>query len=167
MATLSIIAAVAKNGVIGYKNALPWHLPADLARFKTLTSGRAVLMGRKTYESIVRQRGGPLPDRKNIILTSQRNFKASGCTVVFSLFEALSNMGPDEELFVIGGAQLYAATLPLASHLHLTDVHTEITGDTFFPRWNRHEWKLEREVIRPRDVKNQYDMVFRDYTRII
>lgn len=166
MATLSIIAAVARNGVIGNKNDLPWHLPSDLARFKNLTRGNAVLMGRVTYESILARLGKPLPDRKNFILTSRSDYTAPGCTIVSSLFEALSDVGPDEEVFVIGGARVYEAALPVASRLYLTEVDAHVAGDTFFPSWNKHGWLLEREAAQPPDAKNQYGMVFKDYVRI-
>ncbi len=130
MKGLAIIAAVARNGVIGRDGDLPWHLPEDLRHFKRTTSGHAVIMGRKTHESI----GFPLPKRLNIVVTRQPDFEAVGCSVVHSMEEALAlAWESDEQPFVIGGAGLYAAALPLATRLVLTEVHDEVEGDTFFP----------------------------------
>lgn len=164
MATISIIAAIAKNGIIGRKNELPWYLPADLAHFKTITLHHSVIMGRKTYESIITRLGKPLPERQNIVITGQPNFQAPGCIVVHSLLEAIKNSATDE-IFIIGGASLYVAALPIAKRLYLTKVDAEIPGDTFFPLWDKKEWLLEKEESRPRDAKNPYDIVFCTYVR--
>ncbi len=128
---LSIIVAVAQNGVIGQGNKLPWHIPEDLKRFKQLTTGHAVIMGRKTYESI----GKPLPNRKNIVITRQPGYDAPGTFVVSSLQEAiqLSSQWDDEEAFVIGGAEIYRQTIPLADRIYLTIVRQDVAGDTLFP----------------------------------
>lgn len=164
MATISIIAAIAKNGVIGKKNELPWYLPADLAHFKTLTLHHDIIMGRKTYESIITRLGKPLPERKNIIVTGQPNFQAPRCIVVHSLPEAIKNSATDE-IFIIGGASLYTAALPITKRLYLTEIDAEIPGDTFFPAWNKKDWQLEKEIFRVRDEKNPYDIIFRDFKR--
>ncbi len=130
MRRLAIIAAVARNGVIGRDGDLPWRLPEDLRHFKRTTKGHAVIMGRKTWESI----GRPLPGRTNIVVTRQSDYAASGCSVVPSLEAALElAWRSDEQPFVIGGAGLYAAALPLATKLFLTEVHEEVEGDTHFP----------------------------------
>lgn len=142
---LSILAAVAKNGVIGRHNALPWHLPTDLKHFKSLTMGHAIVMGRKTYESI----GRPLPGRTNIIVTKQVDFRVTGATVVHSLEEALnvdSLCAEDCERFIIGGAELYRQAVALSQRMYLTEIQRDFDGDTYFPEFDRGEWyELSRE----------------------
>ncbi|QQG46166.1 MAG: type 3 dihydrofolate reductase [Candidatus Niyogibacteria bacterium] len=153
---ISLIAAVSKNGVIGKTNSLPWHLPADLKRFKEVTMGKPIIMGRKTYASI----GRPLPGRKNIILTSDENFTAEGCVIVHSKEDALKEVGDVEEAMVIGGGMTYEQFLPVASRIYLTEVDAGIEGDIYFPKFDRNEW---REVFRERhepDQKNQYSYSF-------
>lgn len=138
---LSIIAALSENYVIGKDNQLPWHLPADLKRFKKITWGKPILMGRKTYESI----GRPLPGRRNIIVTRNPDFQAEGCEIVHSLDQGLSLVRDSAEVMVIGGAELFAQALPRASCMYLTVIHQHIEGDCFFPRWDAKQW---REVER-------------------
>ena len=143
---LILVAAVARNGVIGRDGALPWHLPDDLRRFKRLTVGKPVIMGRKTFESI----GNPLPGRHNIVLTRDPAWRAEGVTVVPNLAEAVAAGGLDpraraEGLFIIGGASLYAEALPSATRLELTEVAAEPAGDTHFPAFDRGRW---REIFR-------------------
>lgn len=127
--TVTLIAAMAKNRVIGRDSALPWHIPADLRRFRDLTMGHPVVMGRKTYESI----GKPLPGRQTIVVTRQKGYVAPGSAVTHSLEEALAAAGPAEELFICGGGELYAAALPVADRICLTVVGCEVEGDTLFP----------------------------------
>ena len=135
---LSLIAAVAANGVIGSDNALPWRLPEDLKRFKALTLGHPVIMGRKTYESI----GRPLPGRRNIIVTRNAAYAAEGCETARSLGDALAACnGTAEEVFVIGGAQIYAEALPLAQRLYLTEIGRDFPGDARFPACARRLWQ--------------------------
>ena len=134
---------MARNRVIGRNNALPWRLPADLAHFKRVTMGHPVVMGRRTYESI----GKALPGRKNIVVTRNRDFRAPGCTVVASLDEAWKAAGDADEVCVIGGTTLFEETLPLADAIHLTEVEADVEGDTFFPAFDRSEWR-ETEVAR-------------------
>jgi dihydrofolate reductase len=136
--TLTLIAAVASNGVIGVRNRLPWHLPADLRHFTALTTGRTVIMGRKTWESLP-DKFRPLPGRRNIVVTRNAGYRAGGATVVGSLPAALAAAAGDEA-FVIGGAELYAAALPLADRLQLTEIDADFDGDTHFPVIDRHEW---------------------------
>ncbi len=138
---ISIICAIAANGVIGHQNRLPWRLLADLKRFKALTLGHVVIMGRKTYESL----GKPLPGRTNLIVTRQPAFKACGALTAGSLDDALRLCASDPEAFVIGGATLYAEALPLADRIYLTEIHQEIAGDTVMPAIDRTAW---REVSR-------------------
>lgn len=137
---ISIIVAMDKNRVIGFEGKIPWRLPADLKRFKQLTMGHAVIMGRKTFESI----GKALPGRTNIVVTRQKDYRAAGCTVVNSLQEALKVAGKDP--FVIGGGELYAQALPLADRLYITEVDLRVPKrDAHFPEINRKDWKLVEE----------------------
>jgi len=136
---LSLIVAMANNRVIGKDGAIPWHIPEDMKHFKRLTMGKPIIMGRKTYESI----GKSLSGRTNIVVTRNPDFEAEGVTVTHSLLEALefAKTLNSEEIFVIGGEQLYAAALPDADRLYLTYVDTEVEGDTFFPEFDRNEWR--------------------------
>lgn len=135
---ISIIVAIAHNNVIGAGNSLIWHISEDLRRFKAITTGHPVIMGRKTYESI----GRPLPNRTNVVITRQADFAVEGCTVVHSLQEASALFPENEELFIIGGGQIYAEALPLAKRLYLTEVDADYEGDTYFPQWDQSEWNL-------------------------
>ena len=138
---MSIICAVAANGVIGQGNRLPWRLPADLTRFKQLTMGHPIIMGRKTYESL----GKPLPGRTNIVVTRQPAFKACGALTAPSLEAALRLAEAETEIFVIGGASMYAQALPLADRIYWTEVHQDFAGDTVMPAFDRAAW---REIAR-------------------
>jgi dihydrofolate reductase len=152
--TVSLIAAMAENRAIGYKGALPWKLPADLARFKRLTTGHHIIMGRKTYESI----GRPLPGRTSIVITRQPNFQAAGCLVAHSLDEALrfARERGEREAFVIGGAEIYRAGLPLADRIYLTLVEARPAADAFFPEFGEAEWSRGEEEFVAADERNQY-----------
>jgi len=139
---VSLVVARADNGIIGRDNSLPWRLPADLKHFKQLTVGKPVIMGRKTFESI----GKPLPARHNIVVTRNPEWTAEGVTVVPNLAEAIAAAGLDpktraEEIMVIGGAEIYAQSLPFARRIYLTEVHDEPVGDTSFPMPDLHEWQ--------------------------
>jgi dihydrofolate reductase len=138
---VSLLVAVARNGVIGRNNGLPWHLPDDLKRFKALTLGHAVVMGRRTYESI----GRPLPGRDNIVVTRQAGYAAPGCRVAHSLEAALFAAAGAKQVFVIGGADIFALALPLATRLDMTEIDADVAGDVAFPDWDRSGW---REVSR-------------------
>ncbi len=137
--TLTVIAAVARNGVIGKDNALPWHLPADLKRFKALTTGHTVIMGRKTWESLP-EKFRPLPGRQNIVVTRNAGYAASGATVATSLPAALA-LARGTQAFVIGGAKLYRVALALADRLELTEISRDYEGDTFFPARDAKQWR--------------------------
>jgi dihydrofolate reductase len=139
---VSLIVAMASNRVIGAGNQMPWHLSADLKRFRAITWGKPILMGRKTHESI----GRPLPGRQNLVLTTDPTYRAEGCTVVHSLEQARRALPPaTEELMIIGGASLYAAFLPSADRLYLTLIHREFPGDVFFPPYDPEAWReIER-----------------------
>ena len=158
---VSVIVAVAENGVIGDKNTLLWHISEDLRNFKRVTSGHPVIMGRKTFDSL----GRPLPNRTNVVITRQ-NLEIEGCKVVHSLEEALSLFSPEEELFVIGGAQIYAEALPLADRFYLTRVHHAYEGDTSFPKWNESEWSLVESERFERGEKYEYPFTIEIYERI-
>ena len=153
---VSLIAAVASNGVIGRENRLPWRLPADLQHFKRLTMGKPIIMGRRTWESI----GRPLPGRRNIVLTRDAGFHAEGCTVVHSVEQALGAVGDCGEVMIMGGANLYAQMLPWADRLYLTQVKADIEGDTRFPAFDADQWvEVQRESHRA-DAINQHDYDF-------
>jgi dihydrofolate reductase len=137
--TLTLIAAVARNGVIGIDNRLPWSLPADLKHFKALTMGHSVIMGRKTWESLP-PRFRPLPGRHNIVVTRDAGYRAEGATIATTLPAAVSQ-AQDGEAFVIGGAKLYVAALPLADRLQLTEIDSTFEGDTHFPTIDRQHWR--------------------------
>lgn len=156
---ISLIVAVAKNGVIGVNNTLPWKLSSDLRRFKELTTGHKVLMGRKTYDSIVAVLGKPLPNRENIIITRQPDFQAPGCTVVLS-WEAAKKFATDEELFVLGGEEIFRLALPDADKIYLTTVDTECTGDAYFPPFDKNEWEASKVIHIPAGEKDQYPSTF-------
>ena len=147
---LSLLAAMANNRVIGRNNALPWRLPADLKRFKALTMGQIIVMGRKTYESI----GRPLPGRINIIVTRQPDLSVAGVTVTRSVEEALTAclIHPDKEIFIIGGAELYQQTLKHCQRLYLTEVQKAFEGDAFFPEFDRSDW---HEIVREKHVQEE------------
>lgn len=133
---VSLVAAVARGGVIGRDGDIPWHLPEDVARFKELTTGHAVVMGRKTWESIP-ERFRPLPGRRNVVVTRNPSWAAEGAERTESVEEALRMLASEREVFVIGGAEIYAAALPHADALELTEIDAAVEGDTFFPPWNR------------------------------
>lgn len=138
---IKIIAAVAKNNVIGQGNDLPWHIPEDLKHFQNLTNGKTVLMGSNTFESIVKRLRKPLPNRRNIVVTLNQEYQVpEGVKVFYSLDEALLAL-QEEEVWVIGGASIYRQTLPHADELYITKVEQEPVGDTFFPQINSSEWQ--------------------------
>ena len=158
---LTIIAAIAKNNVLGKNNQLIWHLPADLKRFKKTTSGHCVIMGRKTYESL----GKPLPNRTNIVITRDKNFKADGCVIVHSLNEAIKKAKKDDSPFILGGANIYKQAITLADVLDLTFVHHNFEGDVFFPEIDTSVWKETSRQDFKADAKNKYDYSFVKFER--
>ena len=158
---VSLIVAIAENGVIGDKNSLLWNIREDMRRFRTTTSGHPVIMGRKTYDSI----GRPLPKRTNVVIT-RSDISIEGCQVVHSLEEAISLFPQDEEIFIIGGAQIYEQALPLVDRLYLTVVHRAYEGDTSFPSLDMSQW---REIAREEFVRGEeFDAPFSfiDYERV-
>lgn len=158
---ISIIVAASTNNVIGARGALPWRISDDLKRFKALTLGKPVVMGRRTFESI----GRPLPGRQNIVITRQADYEAQGCTVVASPADALGAAGQAGEVFIIGGSEIYSLFLPKASRIYLTRVQAYVDGDAFLPDINEQDWQLtETEAHAANDV-NQFAFEFRIYER--
>jgi len=162
---ISIIVAMAKNNVIGKGGDLPWKLSADLKHFAKITKGHTVIMGRKTYESIFKRLGHGLPERKNIIITSQTDFKAPDCFVVSSINEVVKNLPTEDEAFIIGGGEIYKQFLPITDKLYITEVLTDIEGDTFFPTYNKEDWKLISSESYKKDEKNSFDFNFLELVR--
>ena len=156
MTVVSLIVAMDAAGVIGRDNSLPWHLPEDLKRFKSLTMGKPILMGRRTFESI----GKPLPGRKNLVLTRMAGWTQAGVTAVHSLEEALDAAGFAAELVVIGGAEVFALALPFARRIYLTEVHAQIAGDRRFPPFDRSQWRETERSTRAPDERHPYAMTF-------
>ena len=159
--TISIIVAASENNVIGAAGDLPWRLSDDLRRFKTITMGKPIVMGRKTWDSI----GRPLPGRQNIVITRQAEFAAAGCDVVASKEEAIAIAGRAGEVMVIGGSQVYELFLPDTERLYLTRVHAEVEGDAFFPEISEFEWRLVSDEPRLADDRNALDHSFQIYER--
>jgi dihydrofolate reductase len=162
---IALIAAVARNGIIGRDGRMPWRLPSDLARFKRLTLGHTVLMGRRTWDSLEK----PLVGRRNVVLTRDRFFSAPGCDVVHTIDEGRALAvppGPGGELFVIGGAAVYAAFMPFADRLLITHVDADVDGDTAFPPIDPARWHLVRETAGTVDAANTLPHRFAEYGRI-
>ena len=159
---ISLIWAMDNNNLIGKNNDLPWHLPEDLKFFKRTTMGSPIAMGRKTWDSL----GRPLPGRENIVITRNHSFSSADCTVLNSI-EAFAEYynSKDEEIFVIGGAEIYHLCLPFASRLYLTRIDAEFEGDTYFPALTMSEWKLISKEKGIKDEKNPYDFYFEIYER--
>ncbi len=153
---ISLIVAMDRNRLIGRGNALPWHLPADLAHFKAVTMGKPIVMGRKTYESI----GRPLPGRHNIVISRNPHFAAAGCTVVASVEQALAVSAAAPELMIIGGAQLYAELLPRAQRLYLTRIDASFDGDAWFPELDANQWRELERSDHAADERNAYPYSF-------
>lgn len=153
---ISLVVAMAENGVIGRDNAMPWHLPDDLKRFKALTMGKPMLMGRKTFAAI----GRALPGRTNIVLTRDRQWQAAGVVAVHSLDEALERAGPVAEICAIGGAELFRLVMPRAGRIHLTRIHASIPGDTVFPPIEPSEWHEVDRIEHPADERHAFAMSF-------
>ncbi|MCH9694333.1 MAG: type 3 dihydrofolate reductase [Gammaproteobacteria bacterium] len=158
---ISLIVAASRKNVIGVQGELPWKLSSDLQRFKALTMGKPIIMGRLTWDSI----GRPLPGRQNIVITRQDGFVADGCEVVASPAAALQAAGNVEEVMIIGGGQIYDLFLPKAGRVHLTRVHTDIEGDAFFPELDPALWALLDSESHPADERNEYAFEFVTYTR--
>ncbi len=155
---LSAIVAMSENRVIGKDNKLPWHLPADLKHFKEITTGHFIIMGRKTFESI----GKSLPNRTNIVLSRDGTFQALGCQTLGSIDDAIdqAKSAQQDEIFIIGGAEIYRQLLPNVKRLYLTIVHSHFDGDAWFPELNAAEWREVSRERHPPDEKNMYAYTF-------
>lgn len=158
--SISFIFAMDQNRAIGKDNKLPWHLPADLNFFKNVTTGHSILMGRKTYESI----GRPLPRRRNVVLTQNANFTAEGCEVIHAVDEALQRFG-DEELFVIGGTEMFRLFLPYVTRMYITQIEYKFEADVFFPEMDMKGWRLISNEQGVQDEKNPYVYFFQIYEK--
>lgn len=162
MKTVTLIAAAAENNALGKDNDLLWHLPDDFKRFKTLTTGYPIIMGRKTFESFPK----PLPNRTHIIITRDKNYTTEfmNCKVVHSLEDAL-HMGSEinDAVFIIGGGEIYALGLEKATHIELTRVHGNFEADAFFPDFNENKWELIKKSYHPKDEKHNYDFTYMTY----
>jgi len=159
---LTIIAAIGKNNALGKNNQLVWHLPADLKRFKKVTSGHHVIMGRKTFESL----GKPLPNRTTIIITRDKNYQADRCIIVNSLSDAIEAAKNDENPYILGGAEIYKQSMEVADILDLTFVHQTFDADVFFPEIDKYIWKESFREDFLKDDKNKYDFSFVKFERI-
>lgn len=159
MQKISIIVAMSKNNVIGANNALPWHISEDLKRFKSLTMGKPIIMGRKTFDSI----GRPLPGRKNIVITRNTDLKIKGVDVVSSLDNVFSLIKDEEQVFVIGGEEIYRIFLDHATHLYVTEIDSVLEGDAYFPQFSANYWQ---EISREKSVNEEgLHFSFVDYQR--
>lgn len=158
---ITVIAAVAENNALGKENQLLWHLPDDFKRFKAITSGHYIIMGRKTFESFPK----PLPNRTHVIISRQPNYQPEGCIVVNSLEKAIEACPKTEEVFIIGGGEIYRQSIELADKLDLTKVHASFEGDTYFPEINLTQWKLVFEEFHPKDDRHDYAFTFQTYLK--
>ncbi len=158
---ISLIAAMTPERVIGIENSLPWKLPADMKWFRQHTLGKPVVMGRKTYESFGAR---PLPERHNIVVTRDKNYDAGNATVAHSIDDAIGKaleQNPGlEEIMIIGGASFYEQTLPIADRMYLTEVHTRLKGDAWFPEYDRAQWLVSESISCEADEKNNFSMLF-------
>lgn len=159
---ISMIAAASENNGLGKNNELVWHLPDDFKRFKQITSGHHIIMGRKTFDSFPK----PLPNRTHIIITRDTNYKATGCFIAHSLEEAFALAKEDKNPFVIGGGEIYHLALPFAHEIELTRVHTKVEADAFFPEIPKNEWELIAEEFHPEDEKHKYSFTYQTFKRI-
>lgn len=153
---ISIVVAVSSNNAIGKDNQLLWHLPADLKHFKEITTGHPIIMGRKTYDSI----GRPLPNRRNIVITRNKDLSIAGVEIVGSIAEAISLCAQENEVFIIGGAEIYKHALPLTNSIYLTVVHQHYEADAFFPELNENEWATIHQEYHEADEKNSVAYTF-------
>jgi dihydrofolate reductase len=158
---VSLIVAMAENGVIGCNNRLPWRLPADLAHFKRITMGKPMVMGRMTWESLP----GLLPGRRHIVVTRDREYRAEGCTLVHDLEQALTAAGEVPEVMVVGGSTIYKEILPRANRLYLTLVEAEVDGDAYFPPIDYTQWRELSRETHPADANNTYAYTFLELER--
>lgn len=158
---ITIIAAAAENNALGKDNNLLWHLPDDFKRFKEITSGHYIIMGRKTFESFPK----PLPNRTHVIITRQKGYNPAGCIVVDSMENAIEACPKEEDVFIIGGGEIYNLGLPFTDIIEITRVHESFEADAFFPEIDRNEWELISEEYHPTDEKHLVDFSYQTYAR--
>ncbi|MGA9638396.1 dihydrofolate reductase [Flavobacterium sp.] len=158
---ITMIAAAAENNALGKNNELVWHLPNDFKRFKSLTTGHHIIMGRKTFESFPK----PLPNRTHIVISRQDDYKPEGCIVVNSINEALRISPKDEDTFIIGGGEIYKLALPYSNKIELTRVHHTFEADAFFPEIDEDEWKLSESEFHSKDDKHLFDYTYQTYIK--
>ncbi|BAC13695.1 dihydrofolate reductase [Oceanobacillus iheyensis HTE831] len=160
---ISLLLAMDRNHVIGVNNQLPWHLPKDLRFFKEKTTGNTIIMGRKTFESM----GGALPNRKNIVLTSRSDVQYPNAKIIHHIdtIKQWNIENPEEEYFVIGGANLFQQVMDIADRMYITWIDESFTGDTFFPKFNQEDWIISSKIKGDKDEKNPYDYYFIQYDR--
>jgi dihydrofolate reductase len=158
---ITLIAAAAENNALGKDNQLVWHLPDDFKRFKQLTSGHYIIMGRKTFESFPK----PLPNRTHIIITRQKNYKVEGCLIANSIENAMAMAPKNEEVFIIGGAEIYKQSIDFADKIELTRVHSNFEADAYFPEINLNHWTLSFEEQHHKDEKHNFDFTFLTYLK--
>ncbi len=159
---ITIIAAAGENNELGKDNDLLWHLPEDFKRFKQLTTGHHIIMGRKTFETFPK----PLPNRIHIVITRNKNFKKEGAVVVHTMKEALKLAENDEQPFIIGGGEIYKMGLPIADKIELTRVHATFEdADTFFPNFLEEEWQLISKIVHPKDERHKYSFTYETWVR--
>jgi dihydrofolate reductase len=157
-----LIAATSQNNALGKDNKIIWHLPDDFKRFKELTSGHYIIMGRKTFESFPK----PLPNRTHVVITRQKNYNPEGCIVVNSIEEAFEICPKNEDIFLIGGAEIYNLGLPFTDKIELTYINETFEADAFFPEIDFSEWKLTNEEFHPKDEKHVHEFSFRSFIRL-
>nr|MBC7611987.1 dihydrofolate reductase [Pseudopedobacter sp.] len=160
--TLSIIVATDEENGIGKENQLMWHLPKDLKFFKTTTSGHPIIMGRKTYDSV----GRPLPNRRNIIITRQKDLKIDGVEIFNDLENAVKACSNEHEVFIVGGGEIYRQALPFTDKIYLTKVHHTFDADAFFPEFNHSEWELISKEDHVQDEKHAFSFSFLTFVRV-
>jgi len=156
-----MIAAASENNVLGKDNQLVWHLPDDFKRFKKLTTGHYIIMGRKTFESFPK----PLPNRTHVVISRQQNYQPEGCIVVNSIQKAIASVPENEDAFIIGGGEIYKQSIALADKIELTRVHTTLEGDAFFPEIDQTIWQLEASESHPKDDKHAFDFTYETFVR--
>ncbi len=156
-----MIAAASENKVLGKDNQLVWHLPDDFKRFKQLTTGHYIIMGRKTFESFPK----PLPNRTHVVISRQENYQPEGCIVVNSIQKAIAAVPENEDAFIIGGGEIYKQSIALADKIELTRVHTTLEGDAFFPEIDQTIWQLEASELHPKDDKHAFDFTYETFVR--
>lgn len=157
-----MVAAAAENNALGKNNDLLWHLPDDFKRFKQITSGHYIIMGRKTFESFPK----PLPNRTHVVITRQKNYNPEGCIIVDSIEKAIEVCPKEEDVFIIGGGEIYNLAMAFTDSIELTRVHESFEADTFFPEIDLKQWKLTSEEYHPKDEKHKFDFTYQTFIKI-